>query len=499
MVPETLPAPVRLAGFDRQGEPFRIGDRVLRGIYAGHADRVRHVLSVCEENDLFSHGVIATRDLAQNPYPDLDYEAVLEHDRVEFVTYPHEWSASMFKDAALFHVDLFERLNTHGLTLKDWHPYNILFSGTHPVFVDFTSIIPIDAIESEPHLVMSRPSRGFDRFWDAASQSTYEMYSKMFEPFFGFPLEMMHRGRHADARSRLAETALNTSRTVITKEEAFSGNPVGRIRYETADRMLRIALMEKGPAKKKFFAAVRQRISNLNVAVTGSAYSSYYEDKGEAFSSEPQPEWTNKQRVVNNALARFRPATVLDLGSNAGWFSMLAAKHGASVVAVDLDEASIDRLYSDAKKQDLDIVPLVVNLVAPGPERFALVFDNEPSVSLIGDGEPVISSPVKRLRADMTLALAIVHHLALGQGMTFGDITALFDALSREQVCVEFVDIEDRMIASEPEFFPAYNADRDAFAWYTQDNFIAALRAVFSSVDVLPSHPETRSMLVCTR
>jgi SAM-dependent methyltransferase len=496
---KTWAHPVRLTGFDSDGESFRIGKRILRGIYPGHAERVRQVLGVCASNDLFSSGIIGTTELTSNPYPELRYEMVLEHERVEFVTYPHEWSASMFKDAALFHVGLFERLSSHGLTLKDWHPYNVLFRGTSPVFVDFTSIVPIGALENEAHLSINRPARGFDRVWDGTARAVYEMYSTMFEPFFGLPLEMMHRGRHALARRRLAETALNTSRNAITRKEAFERSPIARLRYELADRKVRTALTEKGPVKKKFFDAVRRRVEKLNVAVTGSAYSSYYEDKGEAFSRKPQPEWTNKQRVVNEALARFSPGSVLDLGSNAGWFSMLAATHGCSVVAVDLDEASIDRLYSTAHRDGLSVIPLVVNLASPAPERFALTFENEPSLSAIGSNEPVVSSPVKRLRSDMTLALAIVHHLALGQGMTFEQIATLFDALSRDHVCVEFVDMEDRMITSEPEFFPAYDAARKSFGWYTLANFISALEPHFASVEVLPSHPETRSMLICSR
>jgi SAM-dependent methyltransferase len=496
---ETWAQPVRLTGFDSDGESFRSGKRILRGIYPGHADRVRQVLGICASNDLFSRGIIGTSELASNPFPELGYEMVLEHERVEFVTYPHEWSASMFRDAALFHVDLFEQLSSHGLTLKDWHPYNVLFRGTKPVFVDFTSIVPIGSLESEAHLSINRPARRFDRMWDGTARAIYEMYSTMFEPFFGLPLQMMHRGRHALARKRLAETALNTSRNAMTRKEAFEGSPFGRLWYEFTDRRLRTALTEKGADKKKFFDAVRRRVEKLNVAVTGSAYATYYEDKGEAFSREPQPEWTNKQRVVNDALSRFKPGSVLDLGSNAGWFSMLAATHGCSVVAVDLDEASIDRLYSTARREGLSVIPLVVNLAAPIPERFALKFEKEPSLSAIGSDEPVVSSPVKRLRCDMTLALAIVHHLALGQGMSFEQIAKLFDALSRDQVCVEFVDMQDRMITSEPEFFPAYNASRDSYGWYTRENFIAALKKHFGLVEVLPSHPETRSMLICSR
>ncbi len=484
---------------DDAGEPFLSGDRVLRGIYAGHASAVREVLAVCEENDLFRHGLVKTRELAKDPHPGLGYETVLEHERVEFVTYPHEWPASMFKEAARFHVDLFERLQQHGLTLKDWHPWNVLFAATTPVFVDFTSVVPIEALSHQTHLAGARSPRGFASRWDSASIAIYEMYRLMFEPYFGLPLVMMDRGRHGEARKRLFETTLNAADSVISRREAFAGDRTARLGYELEDRLLRTSLIEKGSVKKRFFSRVRKAIDSRDVAITSSHYSSYYEEKREAFAAEPVPEWTNKQRVVHDAIARFTPRTLLDLGSNTGWFSMLAAKMGCSVVAVDLDEACIDRLFHAAKLEGLPILPLVANLTAPLPELRARTYADEPARSLIGSEAPLIQSPVRRLRCEMVLALAVVHHLALGQAHSFTSIASILGDLATRYLCVEFVSLDDRMITSDPSFFPAYAAARENFSWYKQDNFIAALQKHFSTVEALPSYPDSRTLLICSK
>ena len=489
----------RLVGFDTAGEPFVSGDRVLRGIYPGSAETVRRVLDTCQKHNLFSHGIVATRELSENPHPELAYEMVLEHDRIPFVSYPHEWSASMFKEAALLHIALYERLQEHGLTLKDWHPQNILFSGTRPVFVDFTSIVPVEKLHGEVHLQSGRPPRGFGALWDSTSKSVYEMYRLMYEPYFGLPLEMMDRGQHARARERIYETTLNASNSVITRSEVFDGSLLGRLAYELNERLLRFTLLAKGPAKPRFFRRVRHRVASRKAALKGSAYSSYYEDKGEAFASEPGENWTKKQHGVHTALTTCSPQSVLDLGSNTGWFSMLAAKLGSSVVAVDLDEASIDRLFGEARRQNLDILPLVANLARPLPPLYPREYENEPSHSLIGGDSPLISSPVERLRCEMVIALAIVHHFALGQGHSFDEIAGMLDRLATRYLCVEFVDLDDAMITSDPGFFPAYDAAREEFGWYSKENFRAALLAHFDSVHELASHPETRTLLVCQR
>lgn len=492
-------AVTRLVGFDTAGEPFLSEGRVLRGIYRGHADLVRHVLATCQKHDLFARGVVATRELKDNPHPELDYEMLLEHERVPFVTFPHEWSASMFKEAALFHIELFQELEKYGLTLKDWHPQNILFAGTRPVFVDFTSIIPVDELDKQEYLKAGRAPGKFADRWDSTSKAIYEMYRLMFEPYFGLPLAMMEHGHHARARQRMYETTLNAADTVITRNEVFGDSLYRRLRYEGDQLLLQTSLLEKGKKKPAFFRRLHSIVKGRRAALRGSAYSSYYEDKKEAFSSEPAANWTNKQHGVHGALAQFKPRTVLDLGSNTGWFSMLAAKLGSSVVAVDLDEASIDRLFRDAKNQKLDILPLVANLVRPLPALAPNVYENEPSLSLIGDGLPLISQPDTRLKCEMVMALAIVHHLALGQAHSFEEIAAILARLGTEYLCVEFVDIGDEMIRTDPGFFPAWNSNRSAFGWYSRENFVRALEAHYSVIEMVPSHPATRTLLIGRR
>jgi hypothetical protein len=178
---------------------------------------------------------------------------------------------------------------------------------------------------------------------------------------------------------------------------------------------------------------------------------------------------------------------------------MLAAKLGSQVVAVDLDEASIDRLFAEARRERLDILPLVANLVRPLPPLDAKVFPDEPSTSLIGEAGPVISSPHERLRCEMVLALAIVHHLALGQAHSFDEISTILARLTTKYLCVEFVELNDEMITSDRGFFPAYNTSPESFTWYVKENFITALRWHFDEVEELPSHPESRTLLLCRR
>src|SRR4029079_19355321 len=65
--------------------------------------------------------------------------AVLEHERVPFVSYPYEWTFAMLRDAALLQLELLRRALEEGLTLSDASSYNVQWLGTRPVFIDVGS------------------------------------------------------------------------------------------------------------------------------------------------------------------------------------------------------------------------------------------------------------------------------------------------------------------------------------------------------------------------
>jgi hypothetical protein len=56
--------------------------------------------------------------------------------RIEFISYPYEWSFSQLKDAALRTLDIQELSLNQGMTLKDAPAYNIQFVNRAPVFID---------------------------------------------------------------------------------------------------------------------------------------------------------------------------------------------------------------------------------------------------------------------------------------------------------------------------------------------------------------------------
>jgi SAM-dependent methyltransferase len=77
------------------------------------------------------------------------------------------------------------------------------------------------------------------------------------------------------------------------------------------------------------------------------------------------------------ALERLLPvgsARVLDVGAGTGFLSLIAARLGHKVTAVDLSTQMLDKLQVSARSEGLEIEVLVGSADAP-PERFAAAFD----------------------------------------------------------------------------------------------------------------------------
>ena len=506
MPPEIAPADESVSsmkpilGFDPAGEVFTHDGRVYRGVFAGHGEQVRAVYDVCHDRHLFDEGIVTTALVAHARFNNMGYDLVLEHARVPFISYAHEWTPTMLKDAALFQVDLNLKLLEADLLLKDCGvSTNVLFDGTRPVFVDFLSIVPKNKLTNEEWLSPDLAARQHYAGISQNSQYFYEVFKRMFFPGMLFPLYLIHQNKTQATRKRLLDTALNTTGDSITELETFANasRPL-YFNYQKYRLLQESALLKEN--LRQFLLIQRHEIEELNVSMSQSGYADYYESKGEDFDFSPADDWKPKHWGVYNALLSFKPASVLDIGANTGWFSMLAAKQGAKVVSLDNDVACMDILYRRAKQNGLSILPLIVDFLDPTPDVAAMAeLCQEPHFinSRFENDVPLLLSAEKRIACDMVIALAIIHHLCLGGGKHLDDVTRQLALFANKHLVLEFVTKDDPLIVGEPDFFKAQYANPAGFDWYSLEECVAFLGRFFGDIQQF-SLSATRILLVCT-
>jgi hypothetical protein len=181
------------------------------------------------------------------------------------------------------------------------------------------------------------------------------------------------------------------------------------------------------------------------------------------------------ERMVTASGAR----VVWDLGANVGMYSAVAAEAGCSVLAFDQDAGSVEHHWRNlSADQRASVLPLVMDLSNPSP---ALGWALEERRSLIERGP-----------ADLVMALALVHHLAIGNNVPLPMIASLFGRLGRKAI-VEFVPKEDpmtqRLLAARPDIFPDYTLDR----------FRAAFQASFRILEEVAIDDSMRVLFLLER
>lgn len=470
-------------GFDDRGTVFETARIVHRSIHEPYKAQVAALYRLYEEKRLFEKGVVSTA---------LRADGNLEHEKL-VVSYPYEWPASMFKDAVLFHLRLFQELSKSGLTLKDALPNNILFEGTRPIFVDFLSLVFAKNLGAEAWL----GATGY-------ADPRFAVADRMLFPYLVLPLLFFSRSEPAVARELLSTRSCNTDGRAPSWRELLRPPRRGRRALQrylaTLGAALKLQPARRAARRKDasgfdaMLESLIESVEALDVTPPRSGYSSYYDEKKEALSLQDHAAFLPKQKAVFDILQQRRPASVLDIGANTGWYSSLAAELGASVIALEEDESCVDLLFGSAKTLGRRILPLKVSFAELTREIYgaAALATDYPGRGV--KENPLYRAGVERLDADLVLVLGLVHHLVLGEGRSLGEVFEVLSQLARKTLVLEFVSLEDDKVREEPGFFR--NLRNTDPATYNLEEAMLTGRRYFSSVEVRASHPETRTILV---
>ena len=403
-------------------------------------------------------------------------KAVLRHRRIPVVSYGYEWVAGMLKDAGLVTLDLCIRLAEKGLTLQDGHPWNILFDGTKPVYVDATSIV----------------AARDDILW-----APYQQFCN----FFLFPLYLYAAGNDRVARWLLRDylagvtdddllsalpvsfKLLHPRRTLGVTFPKFASKLFERLPDELQQRFLSVSkTVNSGPSsvklKLKFLESLRKDIDGLKVRGAVSHWAKYYgtADKN-YFQTDLSPgDWQQKQRAVGKIVTELRPRSVLDVGANTGHYAKIAAATGARVTACETDVSALTQCYVEARKERSNILPLAVNVFTASPTP--------------GRGGIACPAPMDRFRSEFVMGLAVIHHVVAIQRLPIARISEIFAGLSSRWLLLEYAPPLKAKIGASP--VPGLDD-------YTVDDLEDCLKRQFSSVTRLPSFPDERKFFLCEK
>jgi hypothetical protein len=401
--------------------------------------------------------LIPHEDIEQRSHAEPGGYKIIKPIKIPFISYPYEWSFSQLKDAALTTLDVQIAAIHRGMSLKDASAYNVQFIGAKPIFIDTLSFEPY--IEGKAWVAYRQFCQ---HFLAPLALMTYRdvALSNLSLPFIdGVPLSLAskilpkrtwasfslatHIHLHARMQSRYADSG-------------SGGKPVKEARIS---KTALLGLLDN----------LRGVIQSLSWKPGGTEWADYYNATN--YSSTAMSE---KEQLVERLCRDVNPGTAWDLGANTGVFSRRAVAAGAYTVACDIDPSAVEQNYRWCRSEKLtQMLPLVMDLTNPSP---AIGWAHKERYSLIERGP-----------ADLVLALALIHHLAISNHVPLPKLASFFASCGKNLI-IEFVPKSDSQVQR------LLSSRQDIFDNYTENEFERAFSEKFVIEARVPV-PESKRVL----
>ena len=367
-----------------------------------------------------------------SPHPDEAY-TIIKPDVIPFISYPYEWCFSQLKDSALVTLEIQKRSLQFGMSLKDSSAYNIQFQKNRPILIDTLSFEKYR--EGQPWIAYRQFCQ---HFLAPLALMTYcnVRLSRLLQVFIdGIPLDLA--GSLLPFRTAMRPSLLSHIHLHARSQKYFADKMVNKNKITGAHKMSRLSLLG-------LIDNLESTVRRLRWKKRRGEWSEYYED-----NSYSPDAFRHKKEITAVFIDEMKPGMVWDLGANVGTFSRIAGDRGIYTVSVDSDPSAVEKNYLECKKRgDTSVLPLWLDLTNPTP---GLGWENRERMPLLERGP-----------ADMVIALALIHHLAISNNLPFGRIADFFGTMSRSLI-IEFVPKSDfqvqRLLSFRSDIFPDYTQE----------------------------------------
>jgi len=443
---------------DPAGYLVQCGNRLLRVIRPDYKKEYYEILTSswlnnkCKDHTVASFRILDTTEASGLIGHVANNCLCLEHDIIGFPSYPSEWPLEMLCAAAELTLSLCHDILPLGIGLKDATPYNVLFNGPRPVFIDILSFEK-RIIADPTWLAQGQFIRSF--LLPAAIEAHYATpsYTLFLSNREGIEPEEVYRQLSLFARFK-APFFSNVTMPVLLASQA-----------EKHANKVYAASALSNPDKASFIIGLLfNRLANSMRTVSTRKHSRSIWRSYNKTCSYTSNDFSHKTVFIEEFMKLSQPSKVLDVGCNTGHFSFLAARYASEVVATDLDVEVVGELWQRAYKENVNILPLVINLARPTP---AQGWRNRETKSFLDRAEGYF---------DVVLMLAVIHHILVTDQIPFDEIIFQAYKLTKQWLVIEYVGPND------PQFKRLLRGREALYGWFTIEAFEKLLSKHFEIV-----------------
>lgn len=387
-------------------------------------------------------------------------EIIIEPEQIPFITYPYEWSFNMYKEAALLTLKLQKYSLEHGFSLKDASAFNVTFHKGKAVFIDTLSF---------DFYTENTPWRAYKQFIThflgplllASYHGAHQL--KLLRNFIdGVPVKMV--STMLPSKTKLSPLLYTNIHLLAKLEDKHSEDYEGKTKTAS--------LSKKG--QLNIVKSLYEFIKKLELK-EASEWGNYYNK-----TNYTDVAFKTKDTVINDWISKIKPSSLIDIGGNDGTFVRQINYDYKEALVCDIDNNAVDFNYKTTKlNKDQKMLPFVLDVLNPS--------------AAIGLNSTERASFLQRIAAyapDVTLALAVIHHMSLSGNVPFKESAKFFASFSKYLI-IEFPKRNDswvqRLLKSKADF-------EDYFGFYTIENFETAYSELFNIAEKIHIKDAERTM-----
>ncbi|MEM6718747.1 MAG: class I SAM-dependent methyltransferase [Bacteroidota bacterium] len=418
---------------DPSGHIYVENEIIKRIIFPSYFPQYEALKSANFFQKAFQHKLLIPHEEIENSKTHI----CIQPEQIPFITYPYEWSFQQYKEAALHTLKLQKYALQHNFSLKDATAYNIAFYKGSTIFIDTLSL---DFYKE------NTPWRAYKQFIThflgpllIAKYHGVEFLKTMSNFIDGVPLKLI-------ASLLPAKTKLNPF---------LYANIHLLAKYENKHQEADVVQTKQAKLSKKGLFNIIDSLYNFIKKLQlkeQSEWGNYYQKTNYSDTAFQQ-----KSTIINDWIQQLQAKTVIDVGGNDGTFvRQITSKIDYALVG-DIDNNAIDQNHYIVKKnKEQHLLPFVIDLLNPSA---AIGFQNTERFSFL--------QRILEFQPEVTLALALIHHLSLTGNVPFENSAAFFASFSKNLI-IEFPKRADsyatRLLNSKAEF-------KAQFGHYNVENF----------------------------
>ncbi|MEZ4818164.1 MAG: class I SAM-dependent methyltransferase [Flavobacteriaceae bacterium] len=342
---------------------------------------------------------------------------IITPEKIPFITNPYEWSFEQYKHAALLTLQIQKYALSKGFILKDASAYNVTFHKGKPVFIDTLSF---DFYEEDT------PWRAYKQFIThffgplvLAHYHGTEIFKMMQTHIDGIPVKLI--ASLLPKKTKFSSTLYTNIHLLAKMESKHSEDYKGETK---------VAKLSK-KAQNNILESLFEYIKKLKVS-EATEWGDYYKK-----TNYNEGAFDVKKQLVRDWVLALKPQSVIDIGGNDGTFARTFLEEVEHAMVTDIDPNAVEYNYWQVQQnKEENMLPFVCDVLQPAP---GVGFNNNERSSLL--------ERLQEYAPDVTLALALIHHITLSGNVPFEKSAAFFATFSK-QLIIEFPKREDSWVTS---------------------------------------------------